>query len=69
MIASAAPANNNSPRHTVQNPAVSDHIIVPIAIAAPTPMKTQGFASYSVCGVQERIFLVYSLEARGDAFR
>ena len=33
---------------------------MPITKTVPTAMKAQGFASYSVCGVQERIGLVYS---------
>ena len=28
---------------------------MPIAKNAPMPMKAQGLASYSVCGVQERM--------------
>src|SRR5579862_2937632 len=32
---------------------------MPIASAAPTTMNTQGFASYSVCGVQDGMRVVY----------
>jgi hypothetical protein len=41
---------------------------MPMSKIVPTPMKSQGFASYSVCGVQERMLLVYS-RAPSDAFR
>ena len=37
------------------DPADSDQSIMPTAKITPTPMKTQGLASYSVCGVQERM--------------
>ena len=33
---------------------------MPIASITPTPMKAQGLASYSVCGVQGRMPLFYS---------
>ena len=42
--------------------------VMPSATPAAMPMKIQGFASYSVCGVQERMLLVYS-RAVPDAFR
>lgn len=46
---------HSNPRHTVQSPADSDHSIIPIATMTPRPMKAQGLASYSVCGVQGRM--------------
>src|ERR1700722_4423125 len=59
MMASAAPPNRESPRSTVQYPATSDHAVMPMPRTEPTTMQAQGFASYRVCGVQERIALVY----------
>src|SRR5579862_4111443 len=59
MMASAAPPNKESPRSTVQYPAISDQAVMPRARTEPTMMQAQGFASYSVCGVQERMALVY----------
>jgi hypothetical protein len=60
-MASAAPPKHSSPRQTVQSPADSDHSIMPTPRTAPTTMRAQGFASYSVRGVQERMrFRFYS---------
>jgi hypothetical protein len=59
-MASPAPPKHNSPRHTVHSPAQSDHSIIPTPNSPPTTMNTQGFMSYSVWGVQERIRGFYS---------
>ena len=69
MIASAAPAKHASPRQTVQSPADSDHSIIPMANITPMPMKAQGFASYSVCGVQDRMERFYSAWAADGRIR
>src|SRR5208337_4622431 len=58
MIASAAPANSINPRHTVQYPCTSDHCSSDHAVAPSVNtalIRLQVFASYSVCGVQERM--------------
>jgi hypothetical protein len=47
-MASPTPPKQSSPRHTVHSPADSDQSIIPIPKTAPSTMKTQGFASYSV---------------------
>src|ERR1700734_2212834 len=59
-MAQAAPANMDRPRHTVQEPTASDHAVAPRPSSAPAAMRTQGLASYNVCGVQGRIQLVYA---------
>src|ERR1700678_3790774 len=58
-MASVAPPKQSSPRQTVQRPADIDHSIIPTAKITPMPMKAQGFASYSICGVQCRTLRFY----------
>ena len=55
------PARTATARATRSSiPAVSDQPLMPRASTAPTPISTQGLASYRVFGIQERIGLVYS---------
>ncbi len=54
-MASPAPRKHKKLRHTVHSPADSDHSIMPMVKEAPKAIKTQGLASYTLCGVQERI--------------
>jgi hypothetical protein len=68
-MASAAPAKHSNPRHIVQSPADNDHNIAPIANITPTPINTQGLASYSVCGVQGRMARFYSARAVSGRIR
>ena len=58
-MASPAPRKQKKLRHTVHRPADSDQSIMPTASKAPRLMKMQGFASYTLCGVQERIQRFY----------
>lgn len=58
--ANPTPATHSKPRQNPQSPAASDHSIVPIVKITPMMMNTQGFASYRVLGVQERICRFYS---------